>query len=191
MAAREKGAVVDVLEKRISDLERRVLTSEEDVLNLKGSSCVGALNNVQKRLDKIGAKYARIAAVWKKVKELETFLSPEFLEKASLTDDAKADIIIAGENQLRSCAEQLRQVEDLKKVVTTEPLKDLPTWSAKLQPLVELHLHQKEEFSTANERLHNLLTAYNNIINLLSKQFVQWDNTLTQIEQAMEVKPAD
>ena len=28
-------------------------------------------------------------------------------------------------------------------------------------------------------------------INLLSKQFVQWDNTLTQIEQAMEVKPAD
>ena len=28
-------------------------------------------------------------------------------------------------------------------------------------------------------------------VNLLSKQFVQWDNTLTQIEQAMEVKPAD
>lgn len=28
-------------------------------------------------------------------------------------------------------------------------------------------------------------------INLLSKQFVQWDNTLTQIEQAMEVKQAD
>ena len=40
MAAREKGAVVDVLEKRISDLERRVLTSEEDVLNLKGSSVI-------------------------------------------------------------------------------------------------------------------------------------------------------
>ena len=30
------------------------------------------------------------------VKELETFLSPEFLENASLSDDAKADIIIAG-----------------------------------------------------------------------------------------------
>ena len=30
------------------------------------------------------------------VKELEKFLSPEFLENASLTDDAKADIIIAG-----------------------------------------------------------------------------------------------
>jgi len=30
------------------------------------------------------------------VKELEIFLSPEFLENASLTDDAKADIIIAG-----------------------------------------------------------------------------------------------
>ena len=39
MAAKEKGAaVVDVLEKRISELERRVLCNEEDVLNLKGSS---------------------------------------------------------------------------------------------------------------------------------------------------------
>ena len=31
------------------------------------------------------------------VTDLETFLSPEFLEKASLTDDAKVDIIIAGQ----------------------------------------------------------------------------------------------
>lgn len=68
---------------------------------------------------------------------------------------------------------------------------DLPTWSAKLQPLVEIHIQQKEEFSAGGERLHNLLSAYNNIINLLSKQFVEWDVLLTQIEQAMEVKPAD
>ena len=41
MAAKEKGAAgVDVLEKRISELERRVLSSEEDVLNLKGSSVI-------------------------------------------------------------------------------------------------------------------------------------------------------
>ncbi|XP_058969229.1 dynactin subunit 3-like [Pocillopora verrucosa] len=191
MAAKDQGAAVDCLEKRISDLERRIFTSEKDVLSLKGSSCLGTLNNVQKNLDRIGSKHAKIAAVWKKVKELEKFLSPEFLEEATLTDDAKADIIIAGEGQLKVCADQLRQVEDLKKVVTTEPIKDLPTWSAKLQPLVELHIQQKEEFDVTDERLHNLLAAYNNIINLLSKQFVQWDSALTQIEQAMEVKPAD
>lgn len=40
MAVREKGAVVDVLDKRISDVERRILTSEEDVLGLKGSSVI-------------------------------------------------------------------------------------------------------------------------------------------------------
>lgn len=191
MAAKDRRAAVDCLEKRISELERQVLTSEEDLLSLKGSSCLGTLNNVQKNLDRIGSKYSRIAAVWKRVKELEKFLSPEFLEEATLTDDSKADIIIAGEGQLKACADQLQQVEDLKKVVTTEPIKDLPTWSAKLQPLVELHIQQKEEFDAADDRLHNLLAAYNNIINLLSKQFVQWDSSLTQIEQAMEVKPAD
>ncbi|PFX14093.1 dynactin subunit 3-like [Stylophora pistillata] len=191
MAAKDRRAAVDCLEKRISELERQVLTSEEDLQSLKGSSCLGTLNNVQKNLDRIGSKYSRIAAVWKRVKELEKFLSPEFLEEATLTDDSKADIIIAGEGQLKACADQLQQVEDLKKVVTTEPIKDLPTWSAKLQPLVELHIQQKEEFDAADDRLHNLLAAYNNIINLLSKQFVQWDSSLTQIEQAMEVKPAD
>lgn len=40
MAVREKGAVVNVLEKRVSDLERRILTSEEDVKNLKDSSVI-------------------------------------------------------------------------------------------------------------------------------------------------------
>lgn len=40
MAVAEKGAGIDVLEKRISCLERRVLTSEEDVQGLKGSSVV-------------------------------------------------------------------------------------------------------------------------------------------------------
>lgn len=44
MAVREKGAVVDVLDKRISDLERRILTSEEDVLGLKGSSVISLID---------------------------------------------------------------------------------------------------------------------------------------------------
>lgn len=38
MAAKDQGAAVDCLEKRISDLERRIFTSEKDVLSLKGSS---------------------------------------------------------------------------------------------------------------------------------------------------------
>lgn len=44
------------------------------------------------------SRLSRIAApiFLSSVKELEKFLSPEFLEEAILTDDAKADIIIAG-----------------------------------------------------------------------------------------------
>lgn len=38
MAAKDQGAAVDCLEKRISDLEKRIFTSEKDVLSLKGSS---------------------------------------------------------------------------------------------------------------------------------------------------------
>ena len=38
MAVREKGLEIDVLEKRIFCLERRILTSEKDVQSLEGSS---------------------------------------------------------------------------------------------------------------------------------------------------------
>lgn len=38
MAAKDRRAAVDCLEKRISELERQVLTSEEDLQSLKGSS---------------------------------------------------------------------------------------------------------------------------------------------------------
>lgn len=38
MASKDQGAAVDCLEKRISDLERRIFTSEKDVLSLIGSS---------------------------------------------------------------------------------------------------------------------------------------------------------
>ena len=43
-----------------------------------------------------GLKFTILILVLFSVKELETFLSPEFMEKASLSDDAKADIIVAG-----------------------------------------------------------------------------------------------
>merc|ERR1711973_151742 len=125
------------------------------------------------------------------MKELETYLSPEFLEKVSLSDDAKADIIIAGESQIKQCIDQLKDVEDLKKIVNTEHLSDLPTLSAKLEPLVEIHLQQQEENAVLTERLSTLLIAYNNIINVLSKQFIQWDGVLSQMEQLADVKPSE
>jgi len=56
----------------------------------------------QKEVNLANAWYGFFGLFAFSVKELETFLSPEFLEKASLTDDAKADIIIAGEKKERS-----------------------------------------------------------------------------------------
>ncbi|EDO44294.1 predicted protein [Nematostella vectensis] len=182
---------IAALEKRISELEIRALSNEEDLKCFQNESCLSTVAHVQQELKRLSSKYSRVAEAWKKVKELETFLSPEFVEGATLSDDVKADIIITGENKLISCTEKLSEIEDLNKIVNTEHLKDLPVWCAKMEPLIQVQIKQQEHVGEMNERLTNLLSCYNNIITTLSKQFIEWDALLTQLELSMETKPLD
>ncbi|XP_020915749.1 dynactin subunit 3 [Exaiptasia diaphana] len=189
--ADEQGEVLSIVEKRLQEIERRVLSSEEDLKRFQNESCLDTLGRVQNELQRLASKYQRISETWKKMKDLENFLSAEFMDKVALDDDSKADIVISGENQLRLCCEQLHEIEDMKKIVNTEPLKDLPTWSSKMEPLIEIHINQKELLDGTTSRLNNLLSNYNNIITMLSKQFVEWDNILTRMEIELDTKPSE
>ncbi|KAK3727182.1 hypothetical protein QZH41_015202 [Actinostola sp. cb2023] len=189
--ADEKGEVLSIVEKRIEELERRVLSNDEDLKTFQNESCLDTLGRVQNELQRLATKYYRISETWKKMKELENFLSAEFMDKVALSDDSKADIIIAGENQLKSCCEKLHEIEDMKKIINTDPLKDLPTWSAKMEPLIEIQINHQEAVEGTNIRLNNLLSNYNNIITMLSKQFIEWDNMLTRMEIELDTKPSD
>ncbi|XP_031549145.1 dynactin subunit 3-like isoform X2 [Actinia tenebrosa] len=189
--ADEKGEVLTILERRIDELESKVLSNEEDLKKFQNESCLDTLVRVQNELQRLPTKYYRISETWKKIKELENYLSTEFLERVALSDDVKADIIMAGENQLQSCCEKLHEIEDLKKIVSTEPLKDLPTLSSKMQPLIEVQINHQEETEHTSSQLNKLLSHYNNIVSMLSKQFIEWDNILTRMEVDLDTKPLE
>ncbi|XP_031549148.1 dynactin subunit 3-like isoform X4 [Actinia tenebrosa] len=161
--ADEKGEVLTILERRIDELESKVLSNEEDLKKFQNESCLDTLVRVQNELQRLPTKYYRISETWKKIKELENYLSTEFLERVALSDDVKADIIMA----------------------------DLPTLSSKMQPLIEVQINHQEETEHTSSQLNKLLSHYNNIVSMLSKQFIEWDNILTRMEVDLDTKPLE
>lgn len=55
--------------------------------------------------------------------------------------------------------------------------------SAELAPLATVHWEQVESTSQLNAVYHDIMTSYNDTIQLLSKKFVFWDSLLKLAEQ--------
>ena len=176
---------VTMLEERIKVLEKRIISSNPDRLK---TSCTDSLAQVKEELNKLVARYSKLGALWKRLNELQDYLTPEFLEKLTLTDQSKADIILAGEQQLQATAKQFETLEQLKDVPSKATFKDLSEWSRKLQPLVQVNIRQLEETETLDEQVCELLITYNNIINSLTNQFQEWENILSELEEAAQNK---
>ncbi|XP_046845416.1 dynactin subunit 3-like [Xenia sp. Carnegie-2017] len=168
------------LEDRIAVLERRIISSHP---NKNNNSCIDMLTKVQQDLNKIATRYSKLGLLWKRLNELQEYLTPEFLEKLKLTDDAKTDIILADEKNLLDAAKQLEILDKLKNVPSEATFKDIPEWSEKLQPLIQVNLQQLEDLNTLDEEICNLTTTYNKIIVDLSNQFKQWENIICELEE--------
>ncbi|XP_028408391.1 dynactin subunit 3-like [Dendronephthya gigantea] len=176
---------VAMLEERIQALEKRIISSNPEKIK---TSCADVLAQVNQNMNKITTRYSKVGALWKRLNELQDYLTPEFIEKLTLTDESKADIILASEQQLRTTAEQFQTLEQLKNVPSEATFKDLPEWSSKLQPLVQVNVQQLEEVELLDEEVCELLVTYNNIINSLSRQFQEWENIICELEYAAQRK---
>uniref|UniRef100_F7HC42 Dynactin subunit 3 n=1 Tax=Macaca mulatta TaxID=9544 RepID=F7HC42_MACMU len=67
----------------------------------------------------------------------------------------------------------------------------VPEHAARLQHLAQIHIQQQDQCVEITEESKALLEEYNKTTMLLSKQFVQWDELLCQLEAAKQVKPAE
>ncbi|KAM9138833.1 dynactin subunit 3-like isoform 2-T2 [Pangshura tecta] len=83
----------------------------------------------------------------------------------------------------------LEQVNNLQPFLDSAHIKAAPDHAAKLQRLAQIHIQQQDQCEAVTENVRVLLEDYNKMTLLLSKQFVQWDEMLTQLEAAKQVKP--
>lgn len=184
------SSCLNLLEQRIKHIEDRVYS--QNIADRENNGKVAdIILEARKKLKDVEAKSPVVGMVFKQLNSLDNYLSAEFMERVSLTSDAKADIAILGEQKLQDLSENFKAVDSHKDVLDDRKLLDIQQHSSKLEPLVQVHIQQNEAFDEANVRLTEMLMTYNSIISSVSKQFVQWENILTQCEIALDTDQAN
>ncbi|XP_027472658.1 dynactin subunit 3 isoform X2 [Callorhinus ursinus] len=174
------AAVTDVqrLQARVEELERWVYGSGGP----RGSRKVAdGLVKVQVALGNIASKRERVKILYKKIEDLIKYLDPEYIDRIAIPDASKLQFILAEEQFILSQIALLEQVEALVPMLDSAHIKAVPEHAARLQRLAQIHIQQQALVLT--------LTCHQTM--LLSKQFVQWDELLCQLEAAKQVKPAE
>ncbi|XP_002741729.1 dynactin subunit 3-like [Saccoglossus kowalevskii] len=185
-------SVSQKLEQRIKILENRICGHEQRGFKTKDNKkCIDALSSFLQSMNTATAGRDNINSAWKRLQEIDQYLDPALSDTITMDDDLKTEIILAEEEHLKKQGELLEQVTKMKDILDSEHLKVTPNMSEKMQSLSHINMDQKEELESLNGDAKQLLEAYNHIITLLSKQFVQWDETVTQYEIASQKKPVD
>lgn len=100
-------------------------------------------------------------------------------------------VCVSEEQFILSQVALLEQVEALVPMLDSAHIKAVPEHAARLQRLAQIHIQQQDQCVEITEESKALLEEYNKTTMLLSKQFVQWDELLCQLEAAKQVKPAE
>ncbi|XP_052797207.1 dynactin subunit 3-like isoform X2 [Mya arenaria] len=181
---------LDVFEKRLETLENRVFGGSNKDAHYP--RCTDVLASAQGSLGKAVAGKKKINKIYDRLQDLQECLDPGKADEMTLSNDAKAEIILAEEDLLLQQAARLETLQQLQGALDSEHIRGVGELSSRLQELSRIQVAQQDEAGQLSEETLQLLATYNNIINLLSKQFVKWDETLTKMEQVkFTKKPLD
>ncbi|KAM8793001.1 dynactin subunit 3-like [Eudromia elegans] len=154
-----------------------------------GEPVADGLVKVQVALGNVASKRERIKILYKKIEDVIKYLDPQYIDRMAVPDAIKLQFILAEEQFVPSQAALLEQVKNLQPVLDSPCIQAVPDHAAKLQRLSQIHIQQQEQCEALTDAVKMLLEDYNKMTLLLSKQFVQWDETLTQLETAKKAKP--
>ncbi|XP_038598708.1 dynactin subunit 3 isoform X2 [Tachyglossus aculeatus] len=185
-AALAAAGEVQRLQARLAELEQRVYGPAQPAAPRKVSDGVVKL---QVALGNIASKRERVKILFKKIQDLVKYLDPQYMDRLIMPDASKLQFILAEEPFILSQMALLQQVEALVPLLDSPHVKVVPEHSERLQALAQIHIQQQDQCEEVTEASKQLLEEYNKMTVLLSKQFVQWDELLTQMEAAKQAKP--
>jgi len=171
---------MESLEAQLSTLEARVYGQEGVTKGYK--ACVDRLAYFNSRLNSAITGRDKITNMLKRLEDVEKLLDPEYLERLTTPDSAKLQLIAFEEEKVRQTVALLEKLEELKPVLNSEHIKNTPNLSGELVRLNQIHVQQEEEVNKLDSNVLPLIDSYNEIIQTLTKQFIQWDNLITTLE---------
>jgi len=185
MNINKDGEALQSLENRINNLQKLVYSNLSQGGHKKPLEVLEQSRCTLKELEK---RHAVLNNLWKKLPQLDEYLTTEFLQKIGINDEVKTNLILANEDNLQNLSKHIEELKSLQNVVNNNSLKDVPLHSSKLEAVIQVHMDQRKETDEVCERIDQLLTAYTNVTSTLSKQFMLWNNLVTQCELAVDME---
>lgn len=172
----------EMLASRIEQIEQSVFGKEVPVDLKDQPTCVDQLFTFHSRFSNAISKREKITRVLNRVNEIEKYMDPTFFDDISLSNEAKARVILAEEENIREMAKAMEKLQALSEVLNSEHLKGIPQLRQKFASLSQNCAEQEKTSVVFNAQVEELLESYNYSIDLLSKLFVQWDQKVTETE---------
>ena len=132
--------------------------------------------------DSLGRR-ERIVPLFRKISELEKYLEPASAVETGMSLQARAELILSEENQIRQTNEYLEKVKNSKSVLDSQAIKDVNSIEGKLAKLTKVQLEQNQKGEQFSEETLILVQQYNEIVDALTKTFIEYDKLLTAAEE--------
>ena len=131
---------------------------------------------------KEGTEQGPLPKLWGKIEQLEALLDTE-LTSAKLSEDAKAELLVAYAAQLKGLCKDLDQLRGANEFLNTSEFRGLENHEKALAGIARRHTQQEAELQAIVQRSKDVLNAYQKATFQISTQCVVWDELLSTLEQ--------
>merc|ERR1711863_78343 len=189
----ECGSSLDSVESRLACIERRVYgkanpsyKEKEDASSEVAGGVVPRLTDIAKEVGNAISTRERVVPLFRRLKELETYMDPTFGESKGLPAELKVEMILAQEDKIRKSAELLKDIQEKSAVLNADAILTYtqPECERNLIKLSTIQLEQEVKCNRLNESTLELVEKYNDVISTIAETFVRYDEMLKAFEEA-------
>ena len=179
-----------LLADRVAQLEHvvfgpRGLQQQEDEQQKKkqqqeAGAVVAAVNA---QMGGLAGKHEIVKSFWAAFADISALLNGPAFQDAVISTKNKEDMVIAAEASLKGISEQLKELDSFSAFLNTAAQQELPNVTSKILPLEQLTLTARDDLDALSKRTAAVLGSYNEIVALLSRKFLLWDQALSELER--------
>ncbi|KAK0093501.1 hypothetical protein PV326_013391 [Microctonus aethiopoides] len=180
---------IELLEERVTELEKRIYGSSVPLIDdpLPQNSIVDNLLHINTLISSSLSGQEKACALVKRLPELNELLDLSY-DDDELYTEAKFEIIMAMQQELKKNLELLNKMNELMPVLEIDRIKNVPELTPKLEHLTVNYLQAYENSSEINRSMYEVFSKYNNIMDTISKLMLSLDATITAAEVAAAPK---
>lgn len=185
---------IELLEDRIAAMEKQIyglMKIKDNNDTSSESAVIDNLLHVNTLISSATSGREKANAVIKRLAELNSYLDP-MVETLEIPIEAKYQLLMAMAPEIKQNYGQLKLVQELMPVLETDPLRDVPDLTNKLNDVNLTYLKLYEAIQGLNEHINEVFSKYNEVVTSISRSLIAIHAVVTEAEiAAMPKKQLD